>query len=711
MPSIVAIVTGIGCFVALPTSTFRTHAVVALEGGSATLRPVLTQVALDTALSKPILDRAASSLLTIDGEVPAPDLAERLNVAAGGNAATSRQARLADAIAAAAHADPGLMAGTLDLTVTSARAEQAAHFANALADAFVTQQDDAAIQTRLRFDEKTAAHIEEAKAASLAARQKLIALGGVSLDPVQSRNEARAQTVAAESRLATVRMIMASGSPPLTDRKDLPAVLAGPQAAYLDLKAQLAKESEVLGERHTTIIALQDGLKRSAATLSAEWNRLRKIAEADVAAAHDHEAALRKTDAPTDTKRRDAIEDARRAVVMADQALAFAQKQQDIGPDATSFRLIARAPVPKIATGLSLPARLLAAALAGLAGLALAIGLGRLWASRSAPASSAAPVRQTVVDAPARPKAPVSKPQPASVVAESVEAETVPAFRPALSQPRFSEDEVRQSVRRPATRPMRPSMQTAPQPKPQPGAAVDEEANLVDAMRAVLDVVDTMETRACPTVMVAANEDGLATTAVALALGRAAADRRWRVLLIEADRTTPTLAAAAAIDADPVLVDLYGTLRVGLAAEGDDRLVLAPVLRDAARLAANLARDPTTPLIDDLASTFDLVVIDGAVADDAAAAGWTADAFVRVGSRTSRRDDETFCATFDISRAARLATILETAPAARPVRVPSPEIRPATPRPAPSRARTHAAPMAAPAPVATATPRRKIVAR
>ena len=149
-----------------------------------------------------------------------------------------------------------------------------------------------------------------------------------------------------------------------------------------------------------------------------------------------------------------------------------------------------------------------------------------------------------------------------------------------------------------------------------------------------------------------------------------------------------------------MLLDLFGTLRIALRAEdGDGFLTLAPVLRDAARLASDLAMARTTAFIDDLAVAFDLILIDGAVAAEAAAGGWTADAFVRVGLSASRRDDERLCASLGADPAALLTTILpadiepEIAP---PIRKPVPVSR--APRATPVRLVRVAPPAAAVAP-------------
>ena len=694
------------CYAALPSSVFRTHAVLAIGDGTVALRAAMARVAAESAVSKPVIERAAAALVAADRKAPAPGLAERIGVATGTGNATSQQARLGDSIAPMLRAEPGLVPGTVEITASAASPERAAQLADALADAFVTQQDDAAAKARARYDAKIGARLEAAQAGGLAARRRLIGLGGVSLDPAQARVAAAALTSAAEMRLAGVRSIIASGTPPISDRKDLPPVLAIPQASYLDLKAQLDKESQVLGERNPTIIALQDGVKSAAAKLQAEWKRLQKIAEADVAAAKEHESALRKGDTPADATRRAQVEDARRALQTAEDAVALMQKQTDAMPEDPSFRLIARAPVPNAAVGMGQATRLLLSLLAALGTLAFMRGAGLLMARSGKVDVSVdvAPVDVARVDVATKTNAPQkdkrSAPAPAVRPIAIEAAQTKPAARTeALGAPeapamRFFDDEpepaiwTRRTSAPTASRPMPISARSAPRPGPEPrlepapaSRHEPSDDDMTDAMRAILADIDGIEPGqgGVPTVMVAANEEAAATMPVTLALARVAAEAELRVLLIETDRARPQLAAAAATDADPVLLDLFGTLRIALPAEdGHGFLTLAPVLRDASRLASDLAMARTTAFIDDLAFAFDLILIDGAVATEAAAAGWTADAFVRVGLSASRRDDERFCATLGSDSTMLMTTILPSdiePESAQPIRKPVPVSR------------------------------------
>jgi hypothetical protein len=124
-----------------------------------------------------------------------------------------------------------------------------------------------------------------------------------------------------------------------------------------------------------------------------------------------------------------------------------------------------------------------------------------------------------------------------------------------------------------------------------------------------------------------------------------------------------------------MLIDVFGTLRVALEpASDEDCLMLAPALRNGQRIAASLAREGATPFVDDLAAAFDLIVVDGGRAGSDRPA---ADACLRVGRYTSRRDDERFLAMLGAAREAFAGTMIgrvfvppsQPFPARRPSRV------------------------------------------
>ncbi len=145
-----------------------------------------------------------------------------------------------------------------------------------------------------------------------------------------------------------------------------------------------------------------------------------------------------------------------------------------------------------------------------------------------------------------------------------------------------------------------------------------------------------------PALMVAATEPAEGTTDVALAVGEVAAAAGLRVLVVEASRARPTLAAHAEPDDRPALVGMRDGLRIVLRADGIEGLFLAPLFKKRAHLAAALAHNAGAPVIEDIADTFDLLIIDGGEAATATAIGWSADCYLCVGGDASIGEGEHF---------------------------------------------------------------------
>lgn len=619
--------------IVLPGSSFRAKAVVAIVEPTSPLAVILTRTASDAAVSKPVMGRAAESLIGTGFPVPEPDLAERAAVTAhlGAVTATGKTARLAAHLSRLVVARPGEMPGSLDIIAATGEADQAPQAASAVADALIADQDETIAKARRKRDLDGSAKLERLKAEAATARRQLAAFGGEEADPVQALAAAIAQTARAQARFDAIRAIIASGSPPLSDRRDVPAAIETAQSAYLDLSRQLAKARETLGERHTTIIGLNADLRHAAASLTAEWRRLSRMAEADFDAAREREGKLRKAGGGTDAKRRDAMEEARRNLQTADDAVARAlAAMREAAADERGYRLVARPVVPNAASGLSLISRLLIGAAAGL----LVAGLGLLVSRRRF--LRAAPTLVAMPD--------VVMPIEERAVAIHETAEATERAEPA-AQTQLGGRAPTQAAHAEASR-------------------VERDQTESPLLRAMSDLLPDLEAidpnfGPIPTVMIASNEAKTEVAPVALALGRAAADKGLRVLLVEATRARKEIASAADADADPILVDLFGRLRVAFRAKASDgALFLALSLQDGARIASALARDEETLLVDDIGAEFDLVVIDGGRAADAAAAGWGADAFVRVGRYRAKRDDDQFVAAFGVPRDAILGAVV-----------------------------------------------------
>ncbi len=680
----------------LGAPTYKTTAVIAVPYTDQLGRLAIVRSAAAGVVSKPVIRRAARSLSETGSLTPASGWWARLTPSAGG-AGTKTAAMLVQGLAGTVVALPGAASGTIEVTATSPTAEGAAARATAVADAFVAEQDDAVLEASRRDEAAIASRIEALQTAAISAHRRLTDLGGnAPVDVAAARSAAAAQTQAVLARRDAIKAILAAGSPPLGDGKGVPATIDAMQTIYLDQMRQLAHARETLGERHTTVISLTESVERAATKLTTEWRRLKASADAEVSAARDREDGLSKADGPTDATRQTAIAEARSAAQRADSALLRAESAAaDTVPD-NPFRVIARAPVPMASSGLPAALRTLLAIVAG--GLASVIWFRARRTGRHGEGRAAATNRDVagalLEDAPSSPSraAPSSRTEletpvsrgtvsPASVSPASVPPASV---SPASGTPTFRAPPVVEAkpLQRAELLKIEPELFLSrgaepavsfPEPiaAPEPDRIVDmpilptDERPIADellkqALSGVLPAIGEIEPRfgGLPTVIVAANEIGVSTTAAALALGHAAAEASYRVLIIESARPRPDLATAADPHAEPVLIDMFGGLRVALKAECcAGTLFLAPCFKDGSRIASALARSGDVLFIDELADEFDLIVIDGGRTADAAAEDWGADLALRVARFASSRDDDRLVATLGLASDALLGTI------------------------------------------------------
>ena len=547
------------------------------------------------------------------------------------------------------------------------------------------------------------------RTASRQAHARLAALGASENDPSETIVSAAAATRTAEARLTAVHAVIAAGSPPLGAGRELPQSAAALQQTYWDLKKQLDKASETLGERHTTVIALRDGVTRASASLTAEWQKIERAAASDASVARSREALLRKSAATADPNK--SADDAQAAVRLADAALARAEAAPVVaGPYDLPFRLVAPAAVPATAVGFGPWQRALVAGGAGLAVFGLAMlprrrrkmpeaGMSAAPRAEMTPSIVVPPAEATrphpliTAAAAARPEASAIRilpaaPAPTEATAVPVQAAslTVHPNVPEASAPGqaseieahedqpsydyfdkdwlgfepddFAEERISAMPFEAASFDPAPALGVA-QARPGSPTVRALDPDLRDALRAIAAGLGGMAPAfaAPPTVMVASNATGADTAAIALALGEVAAELGSRVLVIEAESARANLAEAVAPDGEPILVDAFGALRVALPAECGAGLIVAPAFRDGARIAAALARNTQAVLIDDLPSAFDVIVVDGGRAADSAEAGWTADAFIRVGRFASQRDDTHLLDAFHAPSDAMLGTV------------------------------------------------------
>lgn len=586
----------------LSPATFEATAVVGLDSGNDALR-----TALDLATSHSVVRRAASTLVGTDED--------------------------AAQLAANAKVFPTEAGTAVAITEIGADASRAARAATAVAQALVAEHETVSAAWRLTRDAHAQARLTALQAAAAQAHERLQALGGP--DAASGRGGVAEQVAKAEAHVETIRAILASGSPPLSD-KDVPPTVQVLQANYLDLIRRLAVARATLGDRHVTIIALQEGVRQASEVLTAEWKRLLRQAQGDLEATRHHQATLGKAGAKAGAIA--AIEAARRATEQADAVVHEAEEDARQAPSNTGYHLISPASPPLHATGWSMLARLLLSVSAGIAGFGLALAGASILALIRRPRRTGAKATSAFFTEPA--------PFPSDMFDDSSLLDAFAEIRLTLpdASTSFASDEEAATA----------SMGLLP------SRSRSDDQELRDAFGTLVADVAQRESAegSVPTIMVAANDLRGDTRRVALALAASAAENGLRALLFEGPRQQPDLAAAAELDGEPLLLNLFGTLRVALPAEAIKGLCLVPSINNGEAIAAALARTGQATLVSELTSSFDLLIIDGGQAIDSADAGLTADVFLRVEDEDSWSDAEHFLDTFKATPDAVLGIVI-----------------------------------------------------
>lgn len=594
-----AFAASVACFTVLPTPAYRTHAEV--EVVTHAVPSLVTRISADSA-------RIAARLLLGEGvRAPAPRLLERLAVAAGRARAEDGETRLAaEMLRKASLTVPA--GDRFQVWSESRNARQAARFADALAEGLVASENRIVSHWREARARETADQLKTRQTEAAAAHARLQALTPVSGESRSRGAAPSAQPTELRARLDMIRAILASGGAPLSDRRDVPPSIEGLQNNYLDLQRQLLKARQTLGDRHTTIINLQADLKKASAELLAEWQRLKRVTEAELKAARETDTQGTRAASGAEGLPSADLLAARRAADAADQKLTEAvEAHQAFVSPGVAYRLASRAAVPDLSGGLAQWLRLLVAGAAGtLAFAGLCLAMTRREDSANAP----------LVDEDMETAAPMSESLLAPAEAPAAESEASP----------LPDDEVR------------PSFWDVPAPQ-----------------REIL----------ARRILIATTERAVATLPYALGAAFAAIEIGLKVLIVETERDVPTLSAMAA-KAEPEMFALEGRSRLVVRAEqGEGNLFIAPHL-DGERpdpMAAEALRD--------VCQAFDLVVIDGGYFETVAASGWRAEAYQRVGHVASDAIEDSFAQAFEAAPEHVLEPILVPA-AEPPVRVEPP---------------------------------------
>lgn len=594
-----AFAASVACFTVLPSPAYRTHADVEIVTHS--VPGPVTRISVDSA-------RIAARLLLGEGvRAPSPRLLERLAVAAGRAQAEDGETRLAAEMLKRASLE-GTTGDRLQVWSESRNARQAARVADALAEGLVASENRIVAHWREARARETADRLKARESEAAAAHARLQALTPASVETRSRGAVTNVQPAELRARLDMIRAILASGGAPLSDRRDVPPSIEGLQNNYLDLQRQLLKARQTLGDRHTTIINLQADLKKASAELLAEWQRLKRVTEAELKAARETDTQGTRVAPSAEGLPSADLLAARRAADIADQKLTEAvEAHQAFVSPGVAYRLASRAAVPDLSGGMAQWLRLLMSGAAGIfAFAALSGAMNRRDDSADAP----------LVEGDMESTAVLSEPL-------ALEAETAIAESEASPLP---EDEAQ------------PSFWDVPKPQ-----------------REIL----------ARRIMIATTERAVATLPYALGAAFAAIEIGLKVLIVETERDVPTLSAMAAKE-EPQMFALDGRPRLVVRAEqGEGNLFIAPHL-DGERPDAMVAET-----LRDVRQAFDVVVIDGGYFETVAASGWRAEAYQRVGHVTSDAVEESFAHAFGANAEQVLEPILVPA-AEPPVRAEPP---------------------------------------
>ena len=133
-------------------------------------------------------------------------------------------------------------------------------------------------------------------------------------------------------------------------------------------------------------------------------------------------------------------------------------------------------------------------------------------------------------------------------------------------------------------------------------------------------------------ILVTGVTSGSGATSIAINLARAAAATGASVLLIDANRTHPTLRELVSASAQPGLIELPGETRIIYALENGPKgeLHVVPILDAEEQIVRRLSRRSATPRFEGISDNFDIVVIDGPSLEDIEDARLVAGAVDRV---------------------------------------------------------------------------------
>ncbi|MBV8565974.1 MAG: polysaccharide biosynthesis tyrosine autokinase [Methylobacteriaceae bacterium] len=536
----------------------------------------------------------------------------------------------------------------VDVEVSSPDPAKAARLANAVAAAYLDDQQDAKAKLASGQGAYLKSRLEELQGQLQTAennveafkeQNRIFGANGklVNEDQLSEINtelaRARVRTAQARAKYEQVRRILESGRVPdaLDDALRSPA-MEKLRAQYADIVRQEANYRATLGDRHPAYIEVQSQLRDTRRLITEELKRVTDAAANEYQLARDAEAQIGKqvdiaNQATTATNqslvRLRELErevDASRAVY--ERFLRARETVKEEGADLPTARVIAPASTPFAPSS---PKRLAILALALITGLGLGVatalmqqrlGIGRDQLGQREAAAQEGKEGQTDV-----PSAPIVGPDAPEVIG------AIPRV-PSASRSKLA------GLARWLHRFGRSKAAEEPAPTRLLWALVDApDSAFSNAIRALREELRSAAGgRRVKVVLVTSDEPGVGKSTIAVNLARAAAERGERVLAIDANPANPTLGQLVMPQSDPGLIELAGTTRLIYTVDRADEgtLSIVPILADEPVIVRRLLRHTSVEPLDGIKSNFDFVVIDGPTIGDDDTARMVAEAVDQV---------------------------------------------------------------------------------
>lgn len=557
-----------------------------------------------------------------------------------------------------------------DIEVTSVDPLKAAWLADAVAKAYLADQQGARNDAAERDSDWVRQQIGEMQATLQDAELKaeayrrshgLIGTNGKLLneqelaDASADLTQARSKATEVKARLDQIRRITTAGQ----NIDTLPDALKSPlidklRGQYADISRQQATLRQTLGDRHPALLESGQQLRDIRRLLVEELTRLQagigneyQTAQANVAALDKHVQELKQAAGVSneDRVKLDELQrdvDARRAVY--DRFLRARDTVREQAVDAPIGRVIAPARIPVVASS---PKAFAVLALALAAGLGLGVAcalIADLMLDRSG---------RGVVHA-----SPIAAPDhlPANDTPEPKTAVPVLGFVPS-------------PFGNPATLTSRSwlldRMRTA-----WPTTIDTEHVPSLPAFRTSIQALGLVATGVQapvekPRTLLVTSVPGFdSRTMLALGLAEAAAGQGRRAMVIDAEEEDGLLRELVTPEARPALIDLVGTTRLcyRIVAPFRGSLSIVPVMAGEAQLARRLGSQSSTLRIKGLSTNFDFVVFDGpdmSQPERLRIMAGTVDTVVVVAPKSTTRDDlDSAIAALNLPAACSIAAVL-----------------------------------------------------